>query len=74
MEQSKTYLATVATTTGLGPFHPAIRSMISGWILYWPNITFETEDAAHEYAVAHMQQAENAAEAIAQTWNLEEYP
>jgi hypothetical protein len=63
-------LAMVATSYGLGPFHPAIKSHATGQIWYWPNITKTTEDEAAEWAKQTLQDAEDAAERIAQTWNI----
>ena len=37
-----------ATTKGNGPFHPAIR--IGERVMQWPNITFESEHEAWEWA------------------------
>lgn len=63
-------LATYATSYGLGPFHPAIRTRLT--IQYWPNVSMATEDEAYEYAARALKDAYDAGNAVAQQWNVYE--
>lgn len=60
--------ATVATSYGTGPFHPAIRN--GKRVLYWPNITKATEDEAYEFAAKALEDAYGAACEVADNWNV----
>ena len=65
-------LALIATTYGTGPYHPAYRSLHGDLTWYWPNVTKETEEEAYKFALRAMKDAEDAAETVAQQWNLDE--
>lgn len=63
-------LRTQATTYGTGPYHPAIRTGKD--VMYWPNITFATEDEAYAWAAKSLYHAYDAADQVAREWNI--YP
>lgn len=63
-------LRTIAISYGLGPFHPAI--MIGRRVMYWPNISKETEEEAVEFAANALCDVWEIAEARAQQWNVVE--
>lgn len=60
--------ATHATSIGSGPFKPAIQT--GNDIMYWPNISFDNEDQAYEFAAKALKDAYDAANAVAQEWNI----
>ncbi len=61
--------ATQASSYGLGPFHPALRTA-GTMVMYWPNITFDNEDQAFDYAALALKRAWDAANAVAREWNI----
>lgn len=61
-------LRTVATTHGAGPFHPAIRDLAR--VMYWPNITFDTEDEAYLWAGMEIAEVQRAVDDITDNWNV----
>lgn len=61
---------TTATSIGTGPFKPAIRTGVD--VMYWPNISFDDEDKAYNFAAKALKDAYDAANAVAQEWNI--YP
>lgn len=63
-------LATIATSHGLGPYYPALRT--DRLVYYWPNITKPTEDEAIAWAQAALDAVEHAIETITRTWNVYE--
>ena len=58
----------IATTHGTGPFHPAVRFGKMLW--YWPNITFEREDTACEWAIESIRGALESAQRHTDEWNI----
>ena len=60
--------ATVASSYGAGPFHPALRTGKD--CMYWPTITFHTEDEACGFAAKALEEAYDAATAVAEQWNV----
>lgn len=63
-------LSIVATTYGLGPYHPAIRDLITNRVWYWPGISKNSEDAAIKLAILAIKVAKDAAEAVANEWEI----
>jgi hypothetical protein len=61
---------TQASSYGTGPYHPALRTGKA--TMYWPNITYHTEDEAYDFAAQALKRAWDAAAAVAQEWNI--YP
>jgi hypothetical protein len=64
--------ATVATSVGTkAPFKPALRTGNS--VMYWPNVSFDTEDQAFDFAAKALKDAYDAANAVAREWNIYEH-
>lgn len=63
-----THATSYGTGHGTGPYHPAIATGHS--IMYWPNVTFTTEDEAYDFAARAMKSAYDAAAAVAREWNI----
>lgn len=61
-------LLTFATSYGTGPYHPALQTCSR--VMYWPNITFENEDAAVSYAQNALDGATQGVEEYADVWNI----
>jgi len=59
---------TVASSYGSGPFHPALRT--GSDCTYWPNITFDSEDEATDFAAKALKDAYDAAASVAKEWNI----
>jgi hypothetical protein len=58
------------TSHGSGPFHPAIRN--GKRVLFWPNITFATEDEAARRAVISLADALQPTIDHVAEWNIRE--
>ena len=58
----------IPTSHGTGPFHPAIRN--GNQVLYWPNITFGSEDEAYNFAVRSLADALQPTADIIKDWNI----
>ena len=69
---NRVILGVWATTTGSGPFHPAFWAGGDTPVWVWPNMTFDTEEDAEAWAQRMLNDAEQAAEAVAQLWNVVE--
>lgn len=65
----KIELAAYATSFGKGPFYPAIGHP-NGFVYYWPNRTFKTQEQACEAAALALKDAYDAANAVAAQWNI----
>jgi len=61
-------LGLIATSYGLGPFHPAFSIHETVW--YWPNITMGTEEEAVHHARRALNDAERAAQDVIHSWNI----
>lgn len=59
----------ISTTYGPGPFHPAVRDS-RGSVWFWPNITYETEDEAVDWANTMLSDAEREAQTVVDLWNI----
>jgi len=59
---------TIASSYGAGPFHPALRTDKD--CMYWPNVTFHTEDEAYDFAAKALFHAYDAADQVAREWNI----
>lgn len=66
--QVRIEFATHATSIGTGPFSPALRT--GNDVMYWPNVSFDNEDQAYEFAAKALKSAYDAAAAVAQEWNI----
>ncbi len=68
MDEIRIEFRTIASSYGLGPYHPAIRCGTD--CKYWPNVTFLTEDQAFDFAAKALKDAYDAAAAVAREWNI----
>lgn len=59
---------TIASSHGTGPFHPALRT--GSDCMYWPNVTYQTEDEAYDFAAKALKDAYDASTSVAQQWNI----
>lgn len=66
----ETELAFWATTfmADNGGFHPAVQGW--GWVKYWPNVRFATEEEAYEWACLAVKDVLDAANAVTKGWNV----
>lgn len=53
-----------------GKFHPAVSAGGIAPVHYWPNVKFATEQEAYEHASLAVKDALDAANSVAQNWNV----
>ena len=68
MDEIRIEFRTIASSYGLGPYHPAIRRGVN--CKYWPNVTFPTEDQAFDFAAKALKDAYDAAASVAREWYI----